>query len=206
MIVIIDYDMGNIGSLQNMIKKAGGTSTISSNARDIENAEKLILPGVGAFDNGMKNLQKLGLIDVLNKKVVVEKTPILGVCLGMQLLTKSSEEGVLSGLGWLNAKTVKFRLIGDSKKLKLPHMGWNTVIIRKESLLFNGMYEDARFYFVHSYHLVCEDESDILTTTNYGYDFVSAVEKGNIFGAQFHPEKSHKYGLKLIKNFLELVK
>jgi glutamine amidotransferase len=206
MIVIIDYGMGNIGSLQNMIKKAGGTSTISSNARDIENAEKLILPGVGAFDNGMINLQKLGLIDVLNKKVVVEKTPILGVCLGMQLLTKSSEEGVLSGLGWLNAKTVKFKFTGDSKKLKLPHMGWNTITIRKESLLFNGMYEDARFYFVHSYHLVCEDESDILTTTNYGYDFVSAVEKGNIFGVQFHPEKSHKYGLKLIKNFLELVK
>ena len=206
MIVIIDYGMGNIGSLQNMIKKAGGTSTISSNARDIENAEKLILPGVGAFDNGMTNLQKLGLINVLNKKAVVEKTPILGVCLGMQLLTKSSEEGVLSGLGWLNAKTVKFKFTGDSKKLKLPHMGWNTITIRKESLLFNGMYEDARFYFVHSYHLVCEDESDILTTTNYGYDFVSAVEKGNIFGVQFHPEKSHKYGLKLIKNFLELVK
>ena len=200
-ITIIDYGIGNIGSLENMIRKAGGTSIVTSNPEDIKVAKKLILPGVGAFDNGMKNLNNLNLIEILNKKVLEEKIPILGVCLGIQLFTKSSEEGILPGLGWIDARTVKFNF--SNKNLKIPHMGWNSVNIKKESKLFKGLI-NPEFYFVHSYHLVCNDEKDILATTNYGYDFISSIQKNNIFGLQFHPEKSLKSGLKIIENFIGL--
>jgi len=200
-ITIIDYGIGNIGSLENIIRKAGGTSIVTSNPEDIKVAKKLILPGVGAFDNGMKNLNNLNLIEILNKKVLEEKIPILGVCLGIQLFTKSSEEGILPGLGWIDARTVKFNF--SNKNLKIPHMGWNSVNIKKESKLFKGLI-NPEFYFVHSYHLVCNDEKDILATTNYGYDFISSIQKNNIFGLQFHPEKSLKSGLKIIENFIGL--
>ena len=200
-ITIIDYGIGNIGSLENIIRKAGGTSIVTSNPEDIKVAKKLILPGVGAFDNGMKNLNNLNLIEILNKKVLKEKIPILGVCLGIQLFTKSSEEGILPGLGWIDARTVKFNF--SNKNLKIPHMGWNSVNIKKESKLFKGLI-NPEFYFVHSYHLVCNDEKDILATTNYGYDFISSIQKNNIFGLQFHPEKSLKSGLKIIENFIGL--
>ena len=204
MIVIIDYNMGNIGSIANMIKKAGGVATLSSDPNQIEQAEKLILPGVGAFDVGMQNLAELGFIEILRKKAIEKRTPILGICLGMQLLTERSEEGVLPGLGLVNASTVRFRFDSNSN-LRIPHMGWNSVTVRKESQLFHDMYPDPVFYFVHSYYVVCHSAEDVLSTTNYGYDFVSSLQKGNILGTQFHPEKSHKYGLKLIKNFVELV-
>lgn len=204
MIVIIDYNMGNIGSIVNMLKKAGGTAVLSSDPNQIEQAEKLILPGVGAFDVGMQNLAELGFNEILRKKVIEKRTPILGICLGMQLLTERSEEGALPGLGLVNASTVRFRFDCNSN-LRIPHMGWNSVTVRKESPLFYDMYPDPVFYFVHSYHVVCHRAEDVLSTTNYGYDFVSSLHKGNIFGTQFHPEKSRKYGLKLIKNFVELV-
>ena len=203
MIVVIDYNMGNTGSIVNMIKKAGGEAVISSEPEQIENAEKLILPGVGAFDAGMQNLAKLGFINILRKKVTEQKTPILGICLGLQLVTERSEEGILPGLGLVDASTVRFRFVSNS--LRIPHMGWNSLVVRKESPLFYDMYPDSVFYFVHSYHVVCNNAEDILSTTNYGYDFVSSLQSGNIFGTQFHPEKSHKYGLKLMKNFVEQV-
>jgi glutamine amidotransferase len=205
MIVVIDYDMGNTGSILNMIKKAGGEATISSDPEEIRNADKLILPGVGSFDSGMQNLSNLGLINILRKKVTEQEIPLLGICLGLQLLTRRSEEGILQGLGLVDASTVRFRLPNNSG-LKIPHMGWNSVIVRKESPLFHNVSQNSVFYFVHSYHVVCNSAEDILSTTNYGYDFVSSLQSGNIFGTQFHPEKSHKYGLKLMKNFVELVR
>lgn len=203
MIVVIDYGLGNLGSILNMLKKIGANAIISSKIPDIEKADKLILPGVGAFDNGMTNLDKLGLIPILNKLIFNKKIPILGICLGMQLLTKRSAEGTLSGLDWIDAEVVKFKFDSLNSNLKIPHMGWNTVEVVKRSHLFNEL-EQARFYFVHSYHVICNDRLDILAETYYGYNFVSAIEKDNIFGVQFHPEKSHKFGMRLLRNFVEL--
>jgi len=193
--------MGNIGSIINMLKKIGYEAKISNNIDEINNADKLILPGVGSFDNGMKNLKEFDLIDILNKKVLEDKTPIIGICLGMQLITNRSEEGNLPGLGWIDAETVKFKFGEENEKLKIPHMGWNTVIPQNNSNLFNGL-EEPRFYFVHSYHVVCKNNVDIIGKTNYGHNFNSVINKDNIYGAQFHPEKSHKYGMLLLKNFL----
>ncbi|HWR26487.1 MAG TPA: imidazole glycerol phosphate synthase subunit HisH [candidate division Zixibacteria bacterium] len=204
MVHIVDYGMGNMGSILNMLKKIGTAAVISSKISDIEKAEKLILPGVGSFDNGISNLRNLGLVPILSDKVINDRIPILGICLGMQLLTMGSEEGALDGLGWLKAKTIRFNFDKTQTNLKVPHMGWNTVKIEIEDYLFRDMYQDARFYFVHSYHVVCDDELDVASKTHYGYDFISSVQKENIFGVQFHPEKSHKFGLKLLKNFAEL--
>ena len=204
MIVIIDYGMGNIGSIVNMIRKAGGESLVSDDHNVIEQAEKLILPGVGAFDHGMRNLEERGLIPLLGRKVKEEKIPILGVCLGMQLFAKSSEEGLLPGLGWIDAACRKFSFSGEDQGLRIPHMGWNEIRIRKSSPLIGDMYEDARFYFVHSYYVDCANESDLLASCHYGFDFAAAVQHENIFATQFHPEKSHKYGLLVMKNFVAL--
>ena len=202
MITIIDYGAGNLGSIQNMIRKIGFKSKISSNKEDILIAEKLILPGVGSFDFGMNQLNKSGLIDILNLKVLEEKIPILGICLGVQLFTNQSEEGDLKGLSWFNAETVKFNF-NESNKLKIPHMGWNEVIKIKDSRLLEDMSLESRYYFVHSYHLKCNDPKDALLETNYGYNFVSAIEKNNIVGVQFHPEKSHKFGMEILYNFIQ---
>ena len=199
MIIIIDYQMGNVGSIKNMLKYIGKESIISSKIEDIEKADKLILPGVGAFDNGIRNLKEL--IPTLNKKVVEEKTPILGICLGMQLMTKCSEEGKLKGLNWINAETKKFNL--DTNKYRVPHMGWNLLTIKNKSSLFKNISNDSKFYFVHSYYVVCNDKNDIASTTNYGYEFTSSFQKDNIYGTQFHPEKSHKFGMEILKNFVE---
>lgn len=204
MIVIVDYGMGNLGSILNMLKKIGAPEAmVSSSAVDIKRAEKIILPGVGAFDTGMMKLRETGLIGLLKEKVIQDKTPTLGVCLGMQLMGKISEEGELPGLGWFDAECVRFRL-DTSSRLKVPHMGWNTVNIQKEGTLFKGMPEEPRFYFVHSYHVISHNPEDVLTTTDYGYAFVSAIQRGNLMAAQFHPEKSHKFGMKLYKNFVEM--
>lgn len=202
MITIIDYKTGNLGSIQNILKKIGEDSVITSDKDEIDQATKLILPGVGTFDTGMKNLRALDLIDVLNKKVLVEKTPVLGICLGMQLLSSGSEEGLLSGLGWIDALTFRFQF-KDTMEYKIPHMGWNFIKPMKNSRLFDNMYPDARFYFVHSYFIRANDKDDILASTDYEIEFTSAVEKGNILGVQFHPEKSHKFGMKLLKNFVD---
>ena len=203
MIVIIDYGLGNLGSIQNMLKKIGVPSVISGEADQINNASKLILPGVGSFDNGMKNIHERGLLPVLNNAVLEQKKPVLGICLGMQLLTKSSEEGVMEGLSWLDAKTIKFNF-PEGQKLRIPHMGWNNVKPAKAHKLVEGMEEETRFYFVHSYYVKCANEQDTLMRSDYGFDFTCAVQKDNIIGVQFHPEKSHKFGLKLMKAFAEL--
>jgi glutamine amidotransferase len=202
MIVIINYGAGNLGSMLNMFKKIGQEAILGNTIEDIEKADKLILPGVGSFDAGMEKLNSSGLKEILNFKVLEKRTPILGICLGLQLMTNKSEEGVLDGLGWIDAETKKFRL--DSDKFKIPHMGWNEIKIEKQSMLFKGMEEqENRFYFVHSYHLVCNAPADILVSTVYGYDFTCGVERNNILGVQFHPEKSHKFGMQLLRNFSE---
>jgi len=203
-IVVIDYGMGNLGSIYNMFKHIGVSSIITNDLNKISEADKLVLSGVGAFDNGMKNIVALGLQPLLNKKVLEDRTPILGICLGMQLFTKSSEEGTLPGLNWIDGETLRFNFTSNPQKLKVPHMGWNTVAPRTRDSLFKDMEEEICFYFVHSYHVVCQNEGDILATTPYGLDFVSAVHKANIWGTQFHPEKSHKYGMQLLKNFANL--
>lgn len=195
--------MGNVGSIESMLRKIGAPSLISGSIDDIRRARKLILPGVGAFDNGMKNISELGLLPVLHSQVLEKGTPILGICLGMQLLTEKSEEGGLPGLGWIEGRTVRFRFDSQRKDLKIPHMGWNTVKVRKEGPLFAGMADSPRFYFVHSYHVRCSRQEDVLGTTEHGYEFASAVSRTNIMGTQFHPEKSHRFGMALLKNFVE---
>jgi len=200
MIIIIDYGMGNLGSLANMLKKIHLPAKISSDLEDIESAEKLILPGVGSFDHGMQKLQELNLIEILNKKVIRDKTSILGICLGMQLFTKTSEEGSKPGLGWVDANTVKFN-VGKDPSFKIPHMGWDTLDIKKTHFLMQNTDSNAMYYFVHSFHVVCNRSDDVLSTSHYGYHFVSSLAKDNITGVQFHPEKSHKYGMKLLENF-----
>lgn len=203
MITIIDYGAGNILSIKNMIRRIGGSCVISSNPVDIEKAEKLILPGVGNFDFGMNNLLENNLVHSLNNAVLEHKIPILGICLGAQLMCSLSEEGQKPGLNWFNASVIKFKKDQLQISQKVPHMGWNSVSLNKNSSLFEG-FDEKRFYFVHSYHFLTHEVNITLTTTEYGYEFVSAMEKDNIFAVQFHPEKSHKFGMKLIENFINL--
>ena len=200
-IVVIDYGMGNIGSVLNILKKLQIHATISKGPEDVQNANKLILPGVGAFDDAMKNLRAMDYIDVLNKKILVAKTPILGICLGMQLFGMHSEEGNEPGLGWLDAQTVRFRFEDIKYQKKIPHMGWNTVHVCQKSPLFPNPDEEYRFYFVHSFHVQCNNPNDILTQTQYGSEFNSAVCHENIIGTQFHPEKSHRFGMAFFQAF-----
>ena len=205
MIVIIDYGMGNLRSILNKLQRMDAEVVISSKVEDIEKTEKLILPGVGSFAAGMDNLEKYNLIPILTKKVIEDKIPILGICLGMQLLTKRSEEGNADGLGWIDAETKQFEFERNNIKLKIPHMGWNSIDIRRDSTLLKNVPANSTFYFVHSYHVCCNGTNSVVATTNYGYDFTSVIQKENIFGTQFHPEKSHKNGIKLLKNFVECV-
>jgi glutamine amidotransferase len=205
MIVIIDYGLGNLGSIHNMFKKLGVDALISAEHEVIKSADKLILPGVGSFDAGMKNLEEYRLVPVLNDRVLQNEAQILGICLGMQLLGNRSEEGTKPGFGWIDAQTVRFKFDSDQKKMKIPHMGWNTVDLYQPDSLFDGLESDNRFYFVHSYHVVCTHSSNVLAQTSYGINFTSALVKNNIMGVQFHPEKSHKFGMQLLKNFAERV-
>lgn len=202
MIVIIDYDMGNIGSIENMIRKVGGSSIVSRDPAVIEQADKIILPGVGAFDTGMENIARFNLREVLDYKVLEQRTPLLGICLGMQLLTHGSEEGTLPGLGWIDAKTVRFPSAIGEQKLRIPHMGWNTVQATRQDSFLEGLDEVPRFYFVHSYYVSCDSADTILGETKYGIQFTSIVRRDNVIGTQFHPEKSHRFGMKLIENFV----
>ena len=204
MLIIVDYGVGNLASIQNMLKKIGVPSKISSDKKDLEGADRLILPGVGAFDTCVEKLQQSGLVETLTLQVINRKVPVLGVCVGMQLLLEGSEEGVLPGLGWIAGQNVKFKQGLLSPGTKIPHMGWTDVIPVKRSGLLIGLEEDPRFYFVHSYHAELSDEQDTLLNANYGYSFTAGVEHGNILGVQFHPEKSHKFGMKLLKNFATL--
>jgi imidazole glycerol-phosphate synthase subunit HisH len=202
-ISIIDYGLGNVGSILNMLKKIGVKARISSLPEEIAEAKKIILPGVGHFDRAMEKIGRSGLREILDQKALIEKIPILGICLGMQLLTKSSEEGILPGLGWIPAKTVRFRF-SDESNLKIPHMGWNLVQQATPSHLTKNFSPEHRFYFVHSYHVLVEDERFSLLKTEHGYYFAAAIQKDNIFGVQFHPEKSHRFGLGLLENFASL--
>lgn len=202
--LIVDYGMGNLRSIQHKLKQAELVAAISSSARDIEAADLLILPGVGHFAQGMRNLKDCGLVDALHRKVVEAKTPVLGICLGMQLFTRHSEEGDADGLGWIDATTRRFRFDGATDRPPIPHVGWSTVTPAQESALFDGIAPQQRFYFVHSYHVCCNDAADVLGTTSYGYAFASCIHRGNIFGTQFHPEKSHREGMRIIANFIKL--
>ena len=203
MIVIIDYGMGNLGSILNMLRRINAEAMISGAAADIQRADKLILPGVGAFDNGMRNLAELGLTAVLNRRVLDEKTPILGICLGVQLFTNRSEEGTLPGLGWIDAETIRFRFDGENHRLKIPHMGWNAIEVKRPQSILAPLPDEPRFYFVHSYHVRCRDEANVLAVTRYGIEFHSAIVRENVVGTQFHPEKSHRFGMQVLRNFAE---
>jgi glutamine amidotransferase len=205
MIGIINYGLGNLKSVQNIVNKQNGNSIILNNPSDYNNnIDKLILPGVGSFDYGMQNLNNNNWVNLLNELVLIKKIPILGICLGMQLMCMNSEEGILNGLGWIDAKVLKFRNI-NLQKIKIPHMGWNTVeIINKNNLLFNSITKEQRFYFVHSYYVKLNQQKDESTYTNYSLNFTSAFMKDNIYGVQFHPEKSHKFGMNLINNFISI--
>ncbi|MEZ9231521.1 imidazole glycerol phosphate synthase subunit HisH [Vibrio amylolyticus] len=201
MISVINYGMGNIGSVVNIIKKVGGDCEIVSTPEEVAVAKKLLLPGVGSFDAGMDFLRASGLEEAIRASVF-NGTPLLGICLGMQLLLDSSEEGQAAGLGLVSGRAKRFDL--TKHDIKVPHMGWNTINVARPSALFEPCDRDDRFYFVHSYFVECDNQNDIATYTTHGEQFVSSFEKNNIFGAQFHPEKSHKFGMKLIKRFLEI--
>ncbi len=202
MISIIDYGMGNLGSISNMIKMVGGKSRLTSLREEVLNSEKVLLPGVGSFDQAMRNLEELKLIEPI-KEIAMKGVPIMGICLGMQLLANSSEEGVLPGLGLIKGRVLSF---GENRGLKIPHMGWNLVDYNSNCPLFKDFdqFEETRFYFVHSYYFKCDFIENIAATTNYGFEFTSAVNNNNVMGAQFHPEKSHKFGMKMIKNLIDL--
>lgn len=202
-LTIVDYNVGNVCSVTKAFEILGAEVVISNKKADIRSADHLVLSGVGAFSDGIKNLKKLGLINLLNKEVLENKKPILGICLGMQLMARDSEEfGLHKGLGWLDASVKKFEL--KDKGLKIPHMGWNNVKVNKKCFLFRGIKQDSEFYFVHSFHMVCDSAKEIVATCDYGIRFVAAIQKNNIFATQFHPEKSQTVGLKILENFLNL--
>lgn len=198
---IINYGLGNLRSVEKAFQRIGQNVSFAESTADITSADKLILPGVGHFAKGIENLKNKNFWDALNEAVLIKQTPILGICLGMQLMTKFSEEGNIEGFAWINGDTKKFQNITP---LKTPHMGWNSVELKKDTTLCKGLNNESSFYFVHSYYVSCEQEEDVLMKTTYGHPFVSGFEKGNIMGVQFHPEKSHKTGLSLLQNFISL--
>ena len=205
MITVVDCGMGNIGSILNMCRYLGIEANVATDPESVSKAGKLILPGVGAFDTGMLNLEKRGLQAALQQKVMVEHTPILGICLGLQLFARRSEEGRLPGLGWLQADVVRFRSAPDLQSpLQIPHMGWSYITPQPRSQLFQDMPGEPRFYFVHSYHVVCDAADNIAATTHHGGTVTAAIERDHLFGTQFHPEKSHRYGMQLLRNFARL--
>jgi glutamine amidotransferase len=201
MIVVVDYGMGNLGSIENMLKKIGIQPIVSNDSEVISSASKLILPGVGSFDKAMERINTSKLKLVLDNHALVDKKPILGICLGMQLLTRKSDEGKLPGLGWIDADTLRFPEINQ---LKIPHMGWNEVKINSVSPLTKNLPSMSKFYFVHSYRVKVDYDKLSILKCQYGIEFDAAIQHENIFGAQFHPEKSHRYGMQFLRNFIEL--
>lgn len=200
MIAIIDYDMGNVGSIKNMLEHIGIEAIITGNHHEILNADRIIIPGVGSFDQGMHNLIDRGLDQIIKQFALTLKKPVLGICLGMQLLGMNSEEGQLPGLGLIDFVNVRFQSTQDNP-IRVPHMGWNTVTIYKNDILANGLDRTFRFYFVHSYYAQCKHEENILMSAEYGINFAASVQDGKIYGVQFHPEKSHHFGMKILSNF-----
>jgi glutamine amidotransferase len=202
-IVIVDYRTGNWNSIKTTLDRLGSASITSSQIEDLARADKIILPGVGHFTKAMANLEELHLLDALNEAVLVKRKPVLGICLGMQLMATTSQESDRPGLQWLDAEAVRIK-VSPASRLKVPHMGWNRIEIKKASALMKGVENLSEFYFAHSYQLKLNDRSDLLTETEYGISFPSAVERNNIFGVQFHPEKSHRIGVQVLKNFVEM--
>ena len=202
MIVIVDHGMGNLGSVSNMLRKIGAPSIRSADPDLVGQADKLVLAGIGAFDGAAQRLAELGLVDVLNDAVLDRKVPVLGVCLGMQLMARSSEEGSRAGLGWLDADVQRFTF-DKAPQLPVPHMGWQEIDLTRPSPLF-AEHAEMRFYFSHGYHLVYHDPADVAATSTYGYAFPAAVHRGNILGTQFHPEKSHVFGADVYRRFVAI--
>jgi glutamine amidotransferase len=199
MIKVIDYGLGNVSAILNVYKRLNIQASVATNAQDLQSAEKIILPGVGAFDSAMSRFNHSGMREVAQVLVIEKKIPILGICVGMQILADSSQEGDLEGLGWIPGEVIKF-----SSQVRCPHMGWNNIKPRSANPILKDLDEEASFYFLHSYYFKTLNESDIISTSNYNGEFASMIHSKNIYGAQFHPEKSHKYGSLLLKNFAEL--
>jgi glutamine amidotransferase len=203
-ITIVDYGLGNLGSVANMLRRLCVTSEICSDPARISKASALILPGVGHYDHGMRELARRGLVDALNERVVRDNTPVLGICLGAQLLARKSEEGELPGLGWIAADVKKFRFDGG-RSLPIPHMGWNEIVPNDREFFAGHEPGETRFYFVHSFHIVCDDPSVVAARSSYGAPFTAAVRDAHIWGVQFHPEKSHRHGMAVLGNWLRFV-
>ena len=204
MIKIVDYGLGNISAFSNMFKRMNIPAAAVKTAAELEGASKIILPGVGAFDHAIELLNASGIRGMLEKMVCEDNIPVLGICVGMQILANGSDEGNFPGLGWVPGRVRAFKSEEKSASLPLPHMGWNDVTPMGGGHLFGGLERDARFYFLHSYFFECEKQESIIAASNYGIDFSCAVRSGNVYGVQFHPEKSHNYGALLLKNFAEL--
>jgi imidazole glycerol-phosphate synthase subunit HisH len=200
-ISVVDYGMGNLGSVLNMMKYLNIDCTLIDDPNKLKSAEKIILPGVGAFDRAMQTINRMGFRDILEEKALNQRVPVLGICLGMQLLTNGSEEGAMPGLGWIGGESRRFRKHSD---LKVPHMGWNNAAPATPCELTEGLSEKNRYYFVHSYYVEVEDPKNSIMKTQYGHVFDSGIQHDNVYGVQFHPEKSHKYGMQLLKNFAAL--
>ena len=203
MISIIDYGMGNLNSVKRKLDRMGLKSIITSDPEEIKKSDKIILPGVGHFAKAILEIKNRGLWDLLSEQVIVKKKLVLGICLGMQLMAKHSEEGDSEGFGWIDAEVLRFK-VSDRIKYKIPHMGWNTIRPLKDSLLLEKISLESEFYFVHSYHVLCDNSEDVLAQTDYDYSFTSAFQKENIFGVQFHPEKSHDAGEVVLRNFVKI--
>ncbi len=204
MITIVDYGLGNIRAFLNVYRRLNIDAKTATTREELEGATKVILPGVGSFDHAMEELQRSGMRETLDDLALNRRVPILGICVGMQILARSSDEGTAAGLGWIGGSVRRLDALMPQQQLPLPHMGWNDVRVRAQGGLFDALETDARFYFLHSYYFDCDREDDAIALSSYGREFACAVQSANIYGVQFHPEKSHRCGTRVLKNFAEL--